>query len=220
MYVPQEHYAHYRESVRGDVLPGFKKFCMDMPTKNARQWPTVESYLKHVINCINNCKNTDKYEEWLIVHKETMLAVLTKIVSELCRELDEPSEKVVLDLAHNNSMKYLKFSNLTLEFEGFTVIPRYSTKFFDPESPDGLYLDADELGLLLSLGENVAQAAVEKKKKAKEERVGNNVIRHMKIFNHKKGEGFTWRYLDIANTFDGVRDWVLPLTYREGFLEN
>jgi hypothetical protein len=213
------HYELYRSSVKADVLPGFKQFCMDMPTKNKKQWPTVESYLKHVINCIKISKKSATYEQWVSTHKETMLAVLCKIVEELCKEVDEPNEKVVLDLAYNHSMKYLKFSNVTMEFEGFTVIPRYTRKFFNPSSTEVLYLDADELGMILKIGDSkAAKMALEQKKRSVQEGPEFG-CRHTKLFQWAKGR-FQEVYLDRANTPQMVHDWVLPLSSREGFLEN
>lgn len=204
----QNHYLSYKKSFEKDVLPGTLEFTKNVPTKKPEQYPTVESFFKHVTNCIKMTENEKPYFKWLRIHQETALQVFSKMVDEELKKFDKPRDLSILDLSYQKGHQYFKFSNFVIEFDKFKLIPRYSPKFIDSDFVE-VMLDADEWFYFIQSGnQGLARRVLEKKQQALD---NNNswMDKLTKIWARENGD---LEAVPINNfNVDEIIDWTLPL---------
>jgi hypothetical protein len=195
-----KHYEAYRLSVGQDLFEEFGRFCAETPTKNPAKWPTVESFLKYAVSNIKSAKDELLYKRALMVHKETVIQILEKMVETVASREPQKREETILTLAMEHGFNWFKFSRVIVTFSNFRLIPRYNYKFMS-EPMDRPLFDADEYELILATkSKSEANRALALKKK-------EGCIKIHTWDEH----GFGWNPVYNMNDETHVRDWVLPL---------
>jgi hypothetical protein len=196
-----KHYEAYRASVSNDLFEEFESFCAETPTKNPARWPTVESFLKYAVSNIRSSKDMLSYKKALMIHKETVIQILEKMVEiVVSREPSYKREITVLNLAVEHGFNWFKFSRVTVTFNNLKIIPRYEARFMSDAQYRPLF-DADEYELILATkSKSEANRALALKKK-------EGCIKIHTWDEH----GFGFSPIQQVNNETAVRDWTLPL---------
>lgn len=195
-----KHYEAYRASVGRDLFEEFERFCAETPTKNPTKWPTVESFLKYAVTNIRSAKDVPSYKKALMIHKETIIQILEKMVETVASREPQKRETTILTLAMEHGFNWFKFSKIVVTFNKLKIIPRYTPKFIS-DIYDRPLFDADEYELILSTkSKSEASRALELKQK-------KGCIKIHTWDEH----GFGWQPIYQMNDETHVRDWTLPL---------
>lgn len=183
------HYDSYRREVQYDAFADFQNVAAVTPTADPGQFPTVIDYLKYATGQIkraveaNDCPS---YKTALGNHREGIFALLQMMFEREVASIPKLREPAILDVVHKYGWRSLKFASTALEFDSFTIVPRYTWQFKGVCDVE-VCLNADEMAKIMHANPPEAQLR--------------------KIMAIKEEGGY------ITTVVDGIETWV-PMAKR------
>jgi hypothetical protein len=198
----KNHYESYRASLHRDSLEGFVDYAKAAPTGDPKRWPNTYDYISDIVVRLQHAVGSGddhKYKELVQCHREAMLMLFEKMVSDFSKTFEHDEDKIlkVVDRGWN----WYKFSRGIVRFDNHVWIPRYCAHFDTEINGDKPVFSANEMKVLLERKpyRTIADAILENKKKQR-----------FYVLDISKFGAVTARPLSQINT-PLVTDWTMEL---------
>lgn len=145
------HYESYRKEVQLDAFPDFQVVANATPTADPEKFPSVLDYLKYATGQIKHrIEINDEASYWIALknHREAIFALFQMMFEREVAAIPKLREPAILDVVQRYGWRKLKFASTILEFDGFTIVPRYTWQFRNVCEIE-VCLNADEMAKVM-----------------------------------------------------------------------